>query len=136
MPRVGAALTVERVTASFASIAGIHFSKVLKRIQVGGVDRRRMPIEHVGRTEQAVEFGATRSDVVPRDEGGFRRVIEHRLNVLSLQIGEFTFAVVGVNWTHWSQCKKHDCGKNDGAQTTVLSSLWATHHLVCRLRPL
>ena len=72
-----------------------------------------MPIEHVGRTEQAVEFGATRSDVVPRDEGGFD-VLSTPPNVLSLQIGEFTFAVVGVNWTHLSQCKKHDCGKNDG----------------------
>ncbi len=95
-----------------------------------------MSVEHVGRTEQAVEFRATRSDVLPRDEGGFGGVIEHRLDVLCLQIGGFTFAVVGVNRAQWSQCKKHDCGKNDGAQTTVSFSLWATHHQLCRLRPL
>ena len=58
------------------------------------------------------------------------------LNALSLELAAHGVAVVGVNWTHWSQCKKHDCGKNDGAQTTVSFSLWATHHQLCRLRPL
>ena len=95
-----------------------------------------MPVEHVGGAEQAVQFGPARGDVVPCDEGGFGGVIEHGLDVLCLQIGKFTLTIVRVNWAQRSQCKKHDCGQDDGAQTTVSFSLWATHHQLCRLRPL
>ena len=132
---VCAALTVERVTACDTSIARIHFCKVVHGSKVGGVDGSRVPIEHVGRAEQTVEFCPARGDVFPCQQGRLRSVVKHGRNVLRLQILRIALAVGGRR-AHWSQGKKHDCGKNNGAQTTVLFSLWATHQSICALRPL
>ena len=133
VPGMGATLAVERVAAGFSGIAGVHFGEGREALEVDRVDGRSMAVEFVRGAEQAVEFLTARGNVFPGDEGGFRGVVEGRKDVLSLQVIGFTVCLHGA---HGCQREKHDCGENHGAQTTVSFSLWATHHEICRLRPL
>ena len=128
-------LAVERISTRCASVAGVNLCEGFEGTKVGRVDGRGMTVEAIRGAEQALQLRTGRSDVVPRDEGRLGFAVEHRLNVLGLQIFGNPFAL-GVHETQRGQREKHDCGEDDGAQTTVLFSHWATHQITCRLRPL
>ena len=109
MTGVCPALTVEGVATGGSGVTSIDLGKGLQRGQVGFGDGHAVPVQVVCGAKEALEFSARGGDVVPRDEGCFRFVVEGRLDVLRLQVFGQTFAVLCVHSAQWSDRKKHDC---------------------------